>query len=62
MAHIGGALEDSLVDYRLNLEDKHQDANNIYKMLKGDMLSHELRVASWIFILRVDILNHELIF
>ena len=26
------------------------------------MLSHELQVASWIFILRVDILNHELHF
>ena len=44
MSYIGGALEDTLADYRLSLEDEEQEAGNIMKVLKDSVLQLENRV------------------
>ncbi len=45
VSHIGGALDDTLADYRLNLEEDEQDAGNVLEVLKDAIFQLKSRIS-----------------
>ena len=44
MNHVGGALDNTLANYQLNLDDEEQDAGNIVGVLKNSILQLNNRI------------------
>ena len=45
VSRIGGALDGTVNEYRLNLEDEQQDASNVLDVLKESIFQMENRIS-----------------